>query len=137
MGAFRLPCGCGGQGRRGADAFDAAAGGDGFGGEGGEGEHAQQGHHEAGVFVGRQRQVAAAVEQALVVKLDLFAAELLCERGECGVFGIGSVGGLRHGLQQGNLQQQGGQIVQGAVEADGVGGHLAGFGDHGGAVARG
>ena len=35
------------------------------------------------------------------------------------------------------MLQQGGQIVQGAVEADGVGGHLAGFGDHGGAVARG
>ena len=99
MGAFRLPYGCGRQSRRGADAFDAAAGGHGFGGEGGEGEHAQQGHHEAGVFVGRQRQVAAAVEQALVVKLDLFAAELLGKGGQSGVFGIAAVGGLRYGLQ--------------------------------------
>ena len=97
--AFRLPCGCGGQGRRSAGAFDTAVGGDGFGGKGGEGEHAQQSHHEAGVFVGRQRQVAAAVQQALVVKLDLFAAELLGKGGQSGVFGIAAVGGLRYGLQ--------------------------------------
>ena len=107
------------------------------GGHGGEGEHAQEGHDEAGVFVGGKAQILFAADGALVVELDLFAAQLRGEGGEGGTFGVVGGHGGGHGLHQGDALQQQGGFAQGVVETDGAFGHFLRFLQEGDAVLRG
>ena len=94
------------------------------GGQGGEGQHAQEGHDEACVFVGGEAEVLFAVDGALVVELDLFAAQLCRQVFEGGIFGVVGGYGGGYGLQQGDALQQEGEFAQGVVEADGAFGHF-------------
>ena len=75
------------------------------GGQGGEGQHAQEGHDEACVFVGGEAEVLFAVDDALVVELDLFAAQLCRQVFEGGIFGVVGGYGGGYGLQQGDALQ--------------------------------
>ena len=74
-------------------------------GQGGEGEQAQQGHHEAGVFVGRERQILFAVDHALVIQLDLFVAQLAGELLQGIALGVVCGHGGGDGFDEGELLQ--------------------------------
>ena len=100
-----------------------------FGGEGGEGEHPQQGHDEACVFVGSVRQVLLAAQGALVVELDLFAAECLGKCVQAGGFGIVWGDGGGNGLGKGDALQQQGEFGECVVKACAFRRHLACLGD--------
>ena len=113
---------------------DLAAFGQFGGGQGGEGKQAQQGHHEAGVFVGRERQVLFAVDNALVIQLDLFVAQLAGELLQGVAFGVVGGHGSGDGFDEGELLQQEGELTQGAVETDGAAGHFLCGGEQIGAV---
>ena len=115
-------------------AADVAAFGQLGGGQGGEGKQAQQGHHEASVFVGRERQVLLAVNHALVIQLDLFVAQLSGELLQGVALGVVCGHGGGDGFDEGEFLQQKGELAQGAVEADGTAGHFLCGGEQGGAV---
>ena len=98
-----------------------------FGGERGKREHTQQRHHKAGVFVGGERQVLFAVNHALVIQLDLLVAEIVGQLGQSFAFGVVRGHRAGHGFEQRQPLQQHGQIVQRAVEADGIARHFLRF----------
>ena len=89
-------------------------------------QHAQQRHHKAGVFIGRQAQILLAVNGTLVIKLNLLAAQILRQAGKGFMLGVVGQRG-RHGFEQRQALQQHRQFAQCAVEADSARSHFLRF----------
>ena len=92
-----------------------------------ERKHTQQGHDEAGVFVGRKAQILFAVNRALIIKLNLFAAECLAQLQQSFALRVVVRQGGRDCLYQGEALQQHGKFAQRAVKADGARRHFLRF----------
>ena len=97
-------------------------------------KHTQQGHDEAGVFVGCKAQILFAVDSALIIKLDLFAAECLAQLQQGFALRVVVCQSGRNRLYQGEALQQHGKFAQRAVKTDGARRHFLRFCQQGFAV---
>ena len=77
-----------------------------------EGQQAQQHHHQAAVFVGRQGELGAAVQRDAVEQLRLVRVEQRRQRMHGGGLGVGRIERGRHRLRQRHLLGQRGQILE-------------------------
>ena len=101
-----------------------------------EREHAQQGHDEARVLVGRERQVFPALQRDLVIELHRLGVDALGKIDDRRALGQVLAERIGHRLRHRDAQQQAGEGGEGAIEGQAARLHLVGHGDRGSRVVR-